>query len=513
MEMRKRFSGRKKSACRLAAVFAFVMSLCAAQATKAQQWTTCGTNNVCTSNATGNVGVGTSAPQAKLDVEGSSPYGISGVFSALYAKGTADYPMALMLDGAGTNDNLARLRALNNGQTKWQVNFGDDIVFYNWLSNAFNSRFSISGSGHIGIGTTNPVFDANAAKFLLLDAGSGVMDGEIGVGSNQPGTGNTVGQYAFVNSNLSVTDRRVATIAAATDGATNSGSIQFYTWNAGVVAERMRIDKSGNVGVGTASPVFDGNTARYLTLDGGSGVIGSVGAGGGTGSAGTAISQFAVLNTSLGTADKRIATVVGSTDTASNNGRVDFYTWSGPSSPVDRMTILANGNVGVGNASPAVKLDVAGGINASGDITASGNIQAKYQDVAEWVPSTQKLSAGTVVVLDTNQTNHVVASNKAYDTRVAGVVSASPGVILGEGGDGKLKVATTGRLKVRVDATRAPIQVGDLLVTGDVEGVAMKSIPVDLGGTQIHRPGTIIGKALEPLEKGAGEILVLLSLQ
>lgn len=42
----------------------------------------------------------------------------------------------------------------------------------------------------------------------------------------------------------------------------------------------------------------------------------------------------------------------------------------------------------------------------------------------------------------------------------------------------------------------------------------MKSVPVELlGGTRIHRPGTIIGKALEPLEKGTGEILVLLSLQ
>jgi hypothetical protein len=64
-----------------------------------------------------------------------------------------------------------------------------------------------------------------------------------------------------------------------------------------------------------------------------------------------------------------------------------------------------------------------------------------------------------------------------------------------------------------VDATRVPIRVGDLLVTSDVEGVAMKSIPVDLGGMPFHRPGTIIGKALEPLDKGSGEILVLLSLQ
>jgi hypothetical protein len=41
----------------------------------------------------------------------------------------------------------------------------------------------------------------------------------------------------------------------------------------------------------------------------------------------------------------------------------------------------------------------------------------------------------------------------------------------------------------------------------------MKSQPVDLGGVLIHRPGTIIGKALEPLPSGEGEILVLLSLQ
>ncbi len=32
-----------------------------------------------------------------------------------------------------------------------------------------------------------------------------------------------------------------------------------------------------------------------------------------------------------------------------------------------------------------------------------------------------------------------------------------------------------------------------------------------IGRTPIHRPGTLIGKALEPLDKGAGEILVLIS--
>jgi hypothetical protein len=31
--------------------------------------------------------------------------------------------------------------------------------------------------------------------------------------------------------------------------------------------------------------------------------------------------------------------------------------------------------------------------------------------------------------------------------------------------------------------------------------MAMKSEPLSLGGVEIHRPGTLIGKALEPLEK------------
>jgi hypothetical protein len=174
---------------------------------------------------------------------------------------------------------------------------------------------------------------------------------------------------------------------------------------------------------------------------------------------------------------------------------------------------LSNGNFGIGTTSPAAKLDVNGDAAVSGNLTVTGNIAAKYQDVAEWVPSRQKLAAGTVVVLDTEQSNHVMASATAYDTRVAGVVSAQPGVILGEGGADKAMIATTGRVKVKVDATHSPIKVGDLLVTSEKEGVAMKSQPLDLGGTPIHRPGTLIGKALEPLQKGTGEILVLLSLQ
>jgi hypothetical protein len=146
-------------------------------------------------------------------------------------------------------------------------------------------------------------------------------------------------------------------------------------------------------------------------------------------------------------------------------------------------------------------------------VRVSGNLAAKYQDVAEWVSAREQLVAGTVVALDPEKSNQVMASIQAYDTRVAGVVSAQPGITLGEAGSGKLLVATSGRVKVKVDATRSPIRIGDLLVTSDKAGFAMKSEPMMIGGRQIHAPGTLIGKALEPLPGGTGEILVLLSLQ
>ena len=174
----------------------------------------------------------------------------------------------------------------------------------------------------------------------------------------------------------------------------------------------------------------------------------------------------------------------------------------------------STGNVGVATASPTEKLHVTGNVKVTGNIDVGGNINAKYQDMAEWVDSPQELAAGTVVVLDSAKANQVIASTRRYDSHVAGVISLKPGVALGERGEGRVLVATTGRVKVKVDASNGPINIGDLLVTSDKQGVAMKSVPVKVGGgMRIHRPGTLIGKALEPLQKGTGEILVLLSLQ
>ena len=116
-------------------------------------------------------------------------------------------------------------------------------------------------------------------------------------------------------------------------------------------------------------------------------------------------------------------------------------------------------------------------------------------------------------MIDANRGNHVLPASTPYDQRVAGVISERPGLILGEGGDDQVKVAHSGRVKVKVDASYGPVAAGDLLVTSATSGYAMRSEPLRVGEVMMHRPGTLIGKALEPLAEGKGEILVLLLLQ
>lgn len=173
----------------------------------------------------------------------------------------------------------------------------------------------------------------------------------------------------------------------------------------------------------------------------------------------------------------------------------------------ERLRVTSTGDVGIGTTTPTAKLDVNGSINVA------GNINAKYQDVAEWVESSVRLAPGTVVIVDPVRANGVLPSSKAYDTRVAGAVSAQPGLLLGESREDKAMVAQSGRVRVKVDAAYGAIRIGDLLVTSPTPGYAMRSTPMKVAGQSLHRPGTLLGKALEALPSGKGEILVLLTLQ
>jgi hypothetical protein len=227
--------------------------------------------------------------------------------------------------------------------------------------------------------------------------------------------------------------------------------------------------------------------------------------------------NYPILNVYGGTTGTNMLVQIANSESSSyvatfglyKDGIVRSFLSASTASPSYLLGTLALGKATVGTG---YTLDVSGTLHAD-TITSTNGINAVYQDLAEWVPFHEKVDTGMVVVVDPDATNEVSPSSHAYQTSVAGVVSDKPGVLLGKASDDKAKIATTGRVKVKVDASAGAIRPGDLLVTSDRPGFAMKSQPVSIGGIEMHRPGTLVGKALEPLADGQGEILVLLSLQ
>ena len=117
------------------------------------------------------------------------------------------------------------------------------------------------------------------------------------------------------------------------------------------------------------------------------------------------------------------------------------------------------------------------------------------------------------MVIDERYPGQLKMSERAYDHRVAGIVSGAngikPGITLHQEGalEGGQNVALSGRVYALADAASGPIKPGDLLTTSDIPGHAMKV--TDHAKAQ----GAIIGKAMGALEEGRGTVLVLVSLQ
>jgi hypothetical protein len=120
---------------------------------------------------------------------------------------------------------------------------------------------------------------------------------------------------------------------------------------------------------------------------------------------------------------------------------------------------------------------------------------------------------GALVVIDDQNPGQLKLSHRAYDTRVAGVISGAGGINPGltlsqhEVLEGSQHVALTGQVYALADASLGAIRPGDLLTTSDTPGHAMKAADRDRAN------GAVIGKAMTSLDEGQGLVLVLVNLQ
>jgi hypothetical protein len=268
-------------------------------------------------NNVGQVGIGTSSPAAKLHVLATGNLGTfesSSAISVVRVKSTAA-EMALY-----TNTGEVGVAAIGAYPLLFKT---QDI-----------ERVRITSGGDVGIGTSSLT-----AGYKLDVSGSANASGSFVSG------GGTTSQAALGNKTLEFYNTGAGDglikssddTSSFTSIALNKTQVKLYTAN----TERMRIDSSGNVGVGTQGPSSYGKLA----------VIGNIAT---STDGGTVLSMRANAG----------ATTLGAYN--ATGSFLSFNTNASGSGEVERMRITSTGAVGIGTTTPTAKLDVNGAINLSG---------------------------------------------------------------------------------------------------------------------------------------------------
>jgi len=429
----------------------------------------------------GNVGIGTTSPAARLDVNGrvkmtELQLGSSAIAGQLLTAdtsgvGTWQTPGFVLRSGDTLNGDLTIT-------SPFDLNFGATT---RQMLNLFNANY--------GLGVqANTLYARSDSGFAWFRGGSHNNNG------NNPGPGGTNLMWLdstgnlFANASITL-DAPSANpgdiypglvfglgsgegiASARTVGSANRYGLDFYT----AFQTRLSIANNGNVGINTTSP---GGLLDINTGNGRLQVISDITPGLNlTGGSNPGILRL------------RNALEVWPAIGGARAGWVDVRDTNG------NPTITLNG--GTGEATVRV-LHITGGA-----------------DIAEPFPmaDSNAIPHGAVVVIDEERPGHLRVSERAYDTRVAGIVSGAngiqPGLALHQQGrlEGGRNVALTGRVYALADATSASIRPGDLLTTSDTPGHVMKVQDRERG----H--GAILGKAMTPLAEGTGMVLVLVSLQ
>jgi hypothetical protein len=215
-------------------------------------------------DASGNVGIGTTAPAAALDVGGASfirntRYGADSAYVQRRANGTISSPTASLIgetqivrfdyyDGASFIP-AAQISAAVDG-TPGTNDMPGRIVFSTTADGAATptERMRIDSAGNVGIGTPSP-----GGRLEVTGAGSSIVDARLRV--NNPNTSSNSTAILDLYSN----SRTRAEIYGQQDGTGNGGFLILNTSDtAGALQERMRLTSDGNLGVRTSTQFGSG---------------------------------------------------------------------------------------------------------------------------------------------------------------------------------------------------------------------------------------------------------------
>ena len=180
-----------------------------------------------------NVGIGTSNPQSILDLGAGVGRKIN-----VYNDGT-DALIGFGIDIGGGNYELSSYAGgtgTGKGKFTWQQ--------YNRITNTYNEVMRIDSNGNVGIGV-NSISSVGSQAVLAV--------------------GNSSGGTLAIYQSGSAVYRTSASSAGVDFYCPNASPLLFYT----SATERLRIDSSGNVGIGTTSPAQKLDVAGAIKTTGG----------------------------------------------------------------------------------------------------------------------------------------------------------------------------------------------------------------------------------------------------
>lgn len=103
----------------------------------------------------------------------------------------------------------------------------------------------------VGVSSSTNI-DAVSTQYgrLIVGHSADSMPGLLNLVTKDNTNGAAAGAVVFGNYDVPGTDKRICELVGYIDGAVDSGGFQWYTSNAGTLAERMRMTKNGSVGIG-----------------------------------------------------------------------------------------------------------------------------------------------------------------------------------------------------------------------------------------------------------------------